>query len=85
MATAITSFHGHTERTGTTGPGWFLQMKAFFADLGSDLLSTPRQMRGEIKTDLFRKHLNALAISYFALIVLLLGGSVPVLAYLIEY
>ena len=57
-----------------TSPAWWRQTRTFFADLGEDLLSTPKQMQGLIKTDLFHKHINALAISYFALIVLLVAG-----------
>ncbi|HEX4285684.1 MAG TPA: hypothetical protein VHZ28_11380 [Terracidiphilus sp.] len=90
MATTTAAFHGsrdtrHIEHRSYAGQAWFTQVKNFFTDLGEDLLSTPKQMRGETKTDLFHKHLNALAISYFALIVLLLAASVPVLAYLIAY
>ena len=83
MATTFVPFHGHSERK--RQPSWFAQSKRFFFDLVEDVLSTPKQMQGLIKTDLFHKHINALAISYFALILLLLAGSVPMLAYLISY
>jgi hypothetical protein len=84
MATSITTFHGRH-----TGPSllgqWFGEVRTFFVDLVEDLRSTPRQIQGLSQSDLFRNHLNALAISYFALIVLLLMGSLPVLMYLTQY
>jgi hypothetical protein len=83
MATTFIAFHGNSKRA--TSPAWWEQTRKFFADLGEDLLSTPKQMQGLTKTDLFHKHINALAISYFALIVLLVAGSVPILAYLVSY
>ena len=84
MATSITTFHGRH-----TGPSLlgqrFGEVRTFFVDLVEDLRSTPRQIQGLSQSDLFRNHLNALAISYFALIVLLLMGSLPVLMYLTQY
>lgn len=84
MATSITTFHGHHAGPSLLGQ-WFGETRRFVVDLFEDLRSTPRQIQGLSQSDLFRNHLNALAISYFALIVLLLVGSLPVLAYLIQY
>ena len=84
MAASITTFHGH--RAGLSlFRQWFGEVRTFAVDLIEDLRSTPRQIQGLSQSDLFRNHLNALALSYFALIVLLLAGSLPVLAYLIQY
>jgi hypothetical protein len=83
MATTFVAFHGKDKRE--ISPAWWRQTRTFFADLGEDLLSTPKQMQGLTKTDLFHKHINALAIAYFALIVLLVAGSVPILAYFVSY
>ena len=84
MATSVTTFHGHHAEPSLFGQ-WFEETRRFVVDLFEDLRSTPRQIQGLSQSDLFKNHLNALAISYFALIVLLLAGSLPVLAYLIQY
>ena len=84
MAASITTFHGHHAGPSLFGQ-WLGEVGTFVVDLIEDLRSTPRQIQGLSQSDLFRNHLNALAISYFALIVLLLAGSLPVLAYLIQY
>lgn len=81
MATSITTFLGHHAGPSLCGQ-WFGKVRTFAVDLIDDLRSTPRQLQGLSQSDLFRNHLNALAISYFALIVLLLLGSLPLLAYL---
>lgn len=84
MAASITTFHGHHAGLSLFRQ-WFGEVRTFAVDLIEDLRSTPRQIQGLSQSDLFRNHLNALALSYFALIVLLLAGSLPVLAYLIQY
>jgi hypothetical protein len=80
MATSVATFHGHDAH-----PSLWEQARQFFADLVADLKSTSKQFQGLTKTDLFHDHINALAISYFGLILLLLIGSLPILAYLVKY
>jgi hypothetical protein len=89
MATAITGADARSvissftpAKTGATkGRG---QVAEFFVDLFEDLRHNPFDSATP-KSDLFRNHINALAISYFALIVLLIAASIPVLAWMIEY
>ena len=66
----------HVNRQGT--------FALFLDDLMEDLLQRPLQARSEATHDLFREHINALAISYFALIVILIAASVPILPYIIS-
>jgi hypothetical protein len=84
MATSITSLQGHHAGPSVLGP-WLRETRSFVVDLVKDLRSTPSQIRGLSQSDLFRNHLNALAISYFALIMLMLLGSFPILLYLMRY
>jgi hypothetical protein len=55
----------------------------FLRDLFEDLREKPLQAAQFAKHDMFREHINAMSISYFALIVLLIVASVPMLAYLV--
>ncbi len=55
----------------------------FVNDLLEDLHQKPLQAAQFARHDMFREHINAMSISYFALIVLLIGASVPMLAYLV--
>jgi len=53
----------------------------FLNDLLEDISQKPLQAAEHAKHDMFREHINAMSISYFALIVLLITISLPVLAY----
>jgi len=57
----------------------------FFSDLFEDLQQQPLQADSPEKHDMFREHINAMSISYFALIILLIASSLPILAYAIHY
>jgi hypothetical protein len=48
----------------------------FLSDLFEDLRQKPLQAAKFAKHDMFREHINAMSISYFALILLLIAGSV---------
>jgi hypothetical protein len=48
----------------------------FVGDLFEDLRQKPLQDAKFAKHDMFREHINAMSISYFSLIVLLIVGSV---------
>jgi hypothetical protein len=56
----------------------------FLSDLLEDVLQKPLQAAKFAKHDMFREHINAMSISYFALIVLLIAISVPVLVYAVS-
>lgn len=55
----------------------------FLSDLFEDLGQAPLQAAKFAKHDMFREHINAMSISYFALIVVLIAGSVFLLPGLI--
>ncbi len=57
----------------------------FFADLVDDLRHNAFDPANAPEKDLFREHINALSISYFALIVVLIALSLPALAYMFSY
>lgn len=92
MATAVTTPHGHSEITNprSTTPLKIQSAKqsetaAFVHDLIEDVSQKPLQAAAFAKHDMFREHINAMAISYFALIVLLILASLPLIAYLVNY
>jgi hypothetical protein len=61
------------------------QVENFVGDLVEDLQERPLQPAHLAKHDMFREHINAMSICYFALIVLLIATSLPVLAYMIPW
>jgi hypothetical protein len=75
MATAITTYPAHTPRQHEK-PAPFAE---FLRDLVRDIRTTGGQMQGKVHSDLFAKHLLALANCYLALIVLLLCAMIPFL------
>ena len=93
MATAFTTPHilepaGQTqnkEQAQRSGAAHAGKLRIFFGDLLEDLRQRPLQAAHLEKHDMFREHINAMAICYFGIIVLLIAASLPVLAYLIAY
>ncbi len=92
MATTFTTPQGHHGLSGlfhkTTREKKAEQpsiVKAFVGDLLEDVQQKPLQAAEFAKHDMFREHINAMSISYFALIVLLIAASLPVLAYSVQY
>jgi len=89
MATVFTQHHAHhgmsvvtkEPRTKSTRRG---PIATFLSDLLEDILQKPLQATKFAKHDMFREHINAMSISYFALIVLLIGISIPTLAYAVS-
>jgi hypothetical protein len=67
------------------GDGHRSQFGIFVSDLIEDLHERPLQPAHLAKHDMFREHINAMASCYFALILLLIAASVPVLAYFIPW
>lgn len=59
-------------------------LATFFIDLLDDLKQKPLQADTPEKHDMFREHINAMAISYFALIVLLIAASLPIMLWIIR-
>lgn len=55
----------------------------FVSDLVEDIRQKPLQDAKFAKHDMFREHINAMSISYFSLILLLIAGSVFLLPALI--
>jgi hypothetical protein len=88
MATTFTSHHGHTASSGITSEAAANPKNAlaiFLHDLIEDVGQKPLQSAALAKHDMFREHISAMTISYFALILLLLVVSLPILAYFIQY
>ena len=93
MATSFA--HSHTYRTvavitslpanptAETKPAKPGVVARFFSDLFEDLRQKPLQDAKLAKHDMFREHINAMSISYFSLILLLIAGSVFLLPALI--
>jgi len=89
MATAFTAHRAHhglsvlpneaTSNRKTRGT-----ISTFFSDLLEDVLQKPLQAAKFAKHDMFREHINAMSISYFALIVLLIAASVPLLGWAVQ-
>jgi hypothetical protein len=91
MATVFTTAHGHHGMSGATprvaGEPKSKQrgvLATFVRDLIEDLKRKPLQADTPQKHDMFREHINAMAIAYFALIVLLIVASLPILLWLIR-
>ena len=61
------------------------ELKVFVGDLIEDLQQRPLQPAHFAKHDMFREHINAMSICYFALILLLIASSLPMLAYWIPW
>jgi hypothetical protein len=61
------------------------KLRVFVDDLIEDLQQRPLQPAHLAKHDMFREHINAMSISYFALILLLIASSLPMLAYLVPW
>jgi hypothetical protein len=90
MATTFTATHSHqafggTEAKAVAGNKTRGKLAIFFSDFLEDLREKPLQAAHLAKHDMFREHINAMSICYFALILLLIAASLPVLAYLIAY
>ena len=91
MATAFTPTHIHTglnslptqvKRERKASPrGPFV---TFWNDLWEDVRQRPLQAAKFAKHDMFREHIHAMSISYFALILLLIVGSFSVLGFLVR-
>lgn len=90
MATAFTSPHAHSA---VSRPGFESISKikdanggevvAFVKDLIEDVAQKPLQPAALAKHDMFREHIIAMSISYFALIVLLILASLPFITWLV--
>ncbi len=92
MATTFTTPHTHHGLSSLLHPAPRAKKIAkpgtvatFVGDLLEDVQQTPLQAAEFAKHDMFREHINAMSISYFALIVLLVAASLPVLAYSVQY
>jgi hypothetical protein len=90
MATAFTSAHGHhtiskVQTRATTKDVNRSAAATFVSDLIEDISQKPLQAAALAKHDMFREHINAMSISYFALIILLIAASLPILAYVVTY
>jgi hypothetical protein len=89
MATTFTAAPGHAvsrlSSVPTSKSTKHGKVAAFVTDLIEDVAQKPLQPAAFAKHDMFREHINAMSISYFALIVLLIVASVPLLAYLIHF
>jgi len=91
MATAMTTNHAHGAMSGMLHTGAERKssekstLAIFASDLIEDLSQPLMQPASEAKHDIFREHINAMAILYFGFIVALIACSLPVLAYLITY
>jgi hypothetical protein len=91
MASTFTSIHGSHSNSSLI-PNTVSQKRAskrgvvanFLADLFEDVTQKPLQAAEFAKHDIFREHILAMSISYFALILLLIGASVPMLGYLMK-
>jgi len=57
----------------------------FLSDLFEDLGQKPLQAAQFAKHDMFREHINAMSISYFALILVLIAATLPFLGYLVTF
>ena len=88
MATAFAHTHSHQHITTTVSREKKTAKRGvvatFLSDLIEDVRQKPLQAAEFAKHDMFREHINAMSISYFALIVLLIGASIPVLAYVVS-
>lgn len=93
MATSFAHTHTHRKVAGISvapakparnaKPAKLDVIAQFVGDLFEDLRQKPLQDAKFAKHDMFREHINAMSISYFSLIVLLIVGSVFLLPALI--
>jgi hypothetical protein len=83
-ATAHPLVVGRVEEAPHNGLSAAEVVEGFFVDLRNQVLHEAG-LAPAPRGDLFRDHMNAMAICYFAIIVLFLLGSLPVLAYSITY
>lgn len=87
MATAFTPTHTHSA-IGNVQSAIITERKVvrrgkvatFFSDLIEDVFQKPLQPAALAKHDMFREHILAMSIAYFALILILIGASLPILA-----
>jgi len=88
MATALIASHGHAagrqETSTKTTSAKRNGVVAFVKDLIEDVSEKPLQPAALAKHDMFREHIIAMSVSYFALIVLLIVASLPLIAYLVN-
>jgi hypothetical protein len=89
MATTLTAHRAHhglsvLPKDQTTNQKARGTVAIFFSDLLEDVVQKPLQAAKFAKHDMFREHINAMSISYFALIVLLIAGSVPLLGWAVQ-
>jgi len=56
------------------------KVATFFSDLIEDVCQKPLQPAALAKHDMFHEHILAMSISYFALILILIALSLPILA-----
>lgn len=89
MATSFAASHGHTfakgegsERVQRRTRG---RVTEFCVDLINDIRHELLGAKDVEEVDLFRKHMNAMAITYFAIIVVCMLAALPVLAYWVNY
>jgi hypothetical protein len=90
MATTFPSAHPHhltrnLQSETPTKNAKRSEVATFVSDLIEDVAQKPLQPAALAKHDMFREHINAMSISYFALIVVLIAASLPVLAYVINF
>jgi hypothetical protein len=89
MATVFTAHRAHhglsvQRNESTTDRKARGTIVTFVSDLLEDVLQKPLQAAKFAKHDMFREHINAMSISYFALIVLLIATSVPLLGWAVK-
>ena len=89
MATAFAPTHSHQTLTSAASREKKAARRGivagFIGDLIEDIRQKPLQAAEFARHDMFREHINAMSISYFALIILLIGASLPILAYVVTY
>ncbi len=86
MGTTFAAHHGHhvSSRHDEAESHKPSPVTVFLSDLLEDIQETPLQAAEHAKHDMFKEHINAMSISYFALIVLLIAGSVPLLGWAVQ-
>ena len=93
MATLASATHGHAALSGTqtqTQPQASREQKAhgpvtqFVRDFIEDILQKPLQASHLAKHDMFREHILAMSISYFALIIVLILVSFGATMYFLQ-
>ncbi len=90
MAIAYTAHHAHhglgdVRTEASPKQSKRSEVATFVSDLLEDVQQRPLQGKEFAKHDMFLEHINAMSISYFALIVLLLVASIPLMAYSIKF